>query len=88
MKSIFSPSVVRDQMKHFATAFLLTLVFFFTQNTTSVFAKEERCKVGDPSVAEYNHLSLSREMLRHMGFRTFLKTQQLVPSLGLQGLLL
>ena len=61
MKSLFSPSVVREQMNHFATAFLLTLVFFFTQNATSVFAKEERCKVGDPSVAEYNQLSPSEQ---------------------------
>jgi len=57
MKSLFSLSVVKDQMNHFAIAFLLTLVFFFTQNATSVFAKAERCKVGDPSVAEYNQLS-------------------------------
>jgi ppGpp synthetase/RelA/SpoT-type nucleotidyltranferase len=48
-------------MKHFAAAFLLSLVFFFTQNATSVFAKEERCKVGDPSVAEYNRLSPSEQ---------------------------
>jgi len=57
MKNLFSPSVVRDRMNHFAIAFLLTLAFFFTQNAPLVFAKAERCKVGDPSVAEYNQLS-------------------------------
>jgi len=59
MKNLFSPSVVGDRMSQFAIAFLLTLVFSFTQNATSVFAKAERCKVGDPSVAEYNQLSPS-----------------------------
>jgi len=61
MKNLFSPSVVRDRRNHFASAFLLTLVFFFTQNATLVFAKAERCKVGDPSVAEYNQLSPSEQ---------------------------
>jgi len=45
MKNRFAPSVVRDRMNQFAIAFLLTLVFFFTENATSVFAKAERCKV-------------------------------------------
>ena len=61
MKNRFAPSVVRDRMNQFAIAFLLTLVFFFTENATSVFAKAERCKVGDPSVAEYNKLRPSEQ---------------------------
>ncbi len=61
MKNLCSPSVVRDRMNQFTIAFLLTLVFFFTQNATLVFAKAERCKVGDPSVAEYNQLGPSEQ---------------------------
>jgi len=61
MKNQFATSVVGVQINYFAITFLLTLVFFFTQNATPVSAKVERCKVGDPSVAEYNKLSPSEQ---------------------------
>jgi len=61
MKNQFATSVVGVQINYFAITFLLTLVFFFTQNATSVSAEAERCKVGDPSVAEYNKLSPSEQ---------------------------
>jgi ppGpp synthetase/RelA/SpoT-type nucleotidyltranferase len=61
MKNQFATSVFGVQINYFAITFLLTLVFFFTQNATSVSAEAERCKVGDPSVAEYNKLSPSEQ---------------------------
>jgi len=75
MKTRFNPSVVKGRMNHFAIAFLLTLVFFFTQNATPAFAKAERCKVGDPSVAEYNQLSPSEQKEKIEDLRTEHKSE-------------